>query len=418
MSTASDSLARKIAPLFLVALLAISTSLSAKETWRGKTVEKEGVRHVMNPANSLAEPETIELEELWRVGGEDDDVLFGVVTDVVAGHDGNFYMLDSQLSEIQVYSPDGEYLRTIGREGEGPGEFRAAFNMLLLPNGNLAVLQAFPSKLVGLTPNGDPADVFKLPDTGDAGFKMLFSALPAGKDLAVVYAFTEPTEGGFTQNNILSLFGPDASNERRLHSQKSGVNGANPVFAETDWDSFRNRWTAGPDGRVYSPVTFGSYEITVWNPDGKVAHVIHREYPTHARNDEQKKEILDIYKGFTRQIPIPGMKYEIEDDWNPVTRVAARDDGTLWVASSRGSIDQPDGIAGVFDVFDKDGRFTRQVTLKGQGDASTDGYFFVKDRLFVVTDFLNAMMALQGGAGDAEEDEDAEPMEIISYKLR
>ena len=86
---------------------------------------------------------------------------------------------------------------------------------------------------------------------------------------------------------------------------------------------------------------------------------------------------------------------------------------------STGSIDQPEGVVGVYDVFDKDGHYARRVTLKGQGDPAFDGQFFVKDRLFVVTDWLNALMALQGGAGAAgEADEDAEPMEIISYQIR
>lgn len=116
---------------------------------------------VTNPAKAPNGQETIELKELWRVGGYDDEeVLFGVITDIIAGPNGNFYMLDSQLNEVQVYSPDGAYQRTIGREGEGPGEFRMAFNIVLLPNGNIGVLQAFPSKIVTLTPGGIPLMTF------------------------------------------------------------------------------------------------------------------------------------------------------------------------------------------------------------------------------------------------------------------
>lgn len=412
MSTAFTPCLRKLA---LPLALALVATLPAY----GKTVEKDGVQQIMNPAESRAKAETLELEELWRVGGDDDEVLFGVITDVIADKDGNFYLLDAQLNEIQVYAPDGEYLRTIGREGEGPGEFRGAFNLMMLPSGNIGVLQAFPSKIVGLTPDGEPADAFTLPATEDAGFKVLFMAQNAGEDLGIVYGFNQPSEAGFTQVSVLSLFDSTAGNERRLHSQASGMDAANPVIAETEWDSFRNRWAAGPDGRVYAAVEFGQYSINVWNPDGKLSHVIRREYPSHVRTDEHKKDLLEIYKGFTRQIPIPNIKYEVEDAWNPVQRLFARDDGSLWVATSNGSIDQPEGVVGGFDVFDKDGRFARRVTLKGQGDPTTDGQFFVRDRLFVVTDWLNAMMALQGGAPpEGESDEEAEPMEIISYKLK
>jgi len=379
-----------------------------------------GQEQVTNPSKAAKGPETFALKELWRVGGYDDEeVLFGVITDIIADRDGNFYMLDSQLNEVQVYSAKGEYLRSIGREGEGPGEFRVAFNLLLLPSGNIGVLQAFPSKIIGLTPDGNPADDFQLPKGEDeVGFKVLFMARNAGDQLAVVYGFNQPSEGGFTQQSVLSLFGPAGDNERRLHSQDSTMNAADPVIAEREWDSFRNRWTSGPDGRVYSGTDLGEYKITVWNPDGKLSHVISREYAPHERTDAQSKRILDIYKGFTRQIPIPNIRYEIEPNWNPIQTINARDDGTLWVQTSRGAWDLPEGEVGRYDIFNKDGKLERQVILKGQGNAQTDGYFIVQDRLFVVTDFLDALMALQGGAGAAEEaDEEAEPMEIICYQL-
>lgn len=379
-----------------------------------------GQEQVMNPAKAPKGPETVELKELWRVGGwDDEDVLFGVITDIIVGRDGNFYMLDSQLNEVQVYSPGGEYLRTIGREGEGPGEFRGAFNLMLMPNGNIGVLQAFPTKIIGLTPDGDPADDFILPENkDDAGFKVLLFARNAGDNLAVVFFFTQPSEGGFTQRNILSLFDQDGANERRLHFQDSSMSAADAVFAETEWDTFRNRWTSGPDGKVYSQLDFGEYKITAWGPDGEKLYVINREYPTHKRNDEQTKRILEIYKGFTRQIPFPNIKYEVEPNWNPISAINARDDGTLWVQTSRGAWELGEGELGAYDVFDKNGKLIRQVILEGQGDAQNDGYFFVGDRLFVVTDWLNAFMALQGGASAVEEDdEEAVPMEIICYQL-
>lgn len=417
MSTISRSRSSWLPGLTCVALLLIPVSASAD--WKGKVVDADGVKRVQNPASSVAAAETVELKERWRVGGDDDEVLFGVITDIIAGRDGSFYMLDSQLTEIKVYDPKGGYLRTIGREGEGPGEFRLAFNLMLLPNGDIGVLQAFPSKFVGLTPAGEPAEAFSLPESEGAGFKVLFMAQNAGSDIGVVYGFNAPAEGGFTQTAVLSLFDGKGASERELFRQSSTMTAANPVIAETEWDTFRNRWSAGTDGRIFSAVDFGKYSVNVWNKDGSLAHVVERDYPDHGRTKAHMDRTLEIYKGFTRQIPVPNIKYEIEDNWNPIRTITARDDGTLWVQTSRGSVDLAAGVVGVFDVFDKDGRFTRQVTLKGQGDPNKDGYFFVGDHLFVVTDWLNAMMALQGGGGGQEDmDEDAEPMEIICYELR
>jgi len=401
---------------FLPALILVLICAPAQATWKGKVVEKDGVHQVMNPATAEAAPETVKAKELWRVGGDDEDVLFGVITDVIADRDGNFYLLDAQLSEIQVFAPDGEYLRTIGRAGEGPGEFRGALNLLLLPNGNIGVFQIAPAKVVTLTPEGEPADDFLLPETG-TGFKTLFGARNAGSHLAITYGLNQFGESGFSQNNILALVSADGKTETRLHSQSSSMSSADAKLAETEWDSFRNRFSSDSNGRVFSAVDFGQYTVNVWGPDGKLVHVIHRDYPVHARTDAQKDRVLEIYKGFTRQIPFPNIKYVIEPNWNPVQALFARDDGSLWVLTSRGSWDQDKGQIGVFDVFDKEGHLVRQVALEGQGDPQQDGYFMVGDRFFVVTDWLDSLMALQGGAAAGDADEDAEPMAVISYQL-
>lgn len=400
----------------LVALAALSTGVSLG--WKAEEIVKEGVVHVHNPESSKQRPTTIKLEETWRLGGEDDEEIFGVITDIIADDDGNFYMLDSQLNEIKVYSSDGEYLRTIGREGEGPGEFRGAFNMFLVPGGNIGVLQAFPDKVVVLTPDGDPADDFPLPEVEGGGFRVLFSAQSAGDNLALVYGLNQPSESGFTQTSVLSLVGADQK-ESRLHSQDSRMEAASALIAEKEWDSFRNgRWAAASDGRAFACTDFGEYKINVWDASGKLERVIHREYPDHRRTDEEKQQLLDIYKGFTKRIPIPDIKFEIEETHNQIQGLFARDDGNLWVQSSRGANGLDEGVAGIFDVYDKKGQFVKQVTLEGEGDPKNDGYFFVKDRLFVVTDWLAAMMALQGGGSDAEDaEEEPELMEIISYRI-
>ena len=104
----------------------------------------------------------------------------------------------------------------------------------------------------------------------------------------------------------------------------------------------------------------------MWDSDGKLDRVIHREYPEHVRSAEDKERLLEIYKGFTRRIPIPNIKYEIEDNFNQIQAPAtARDDGTLWVLTSRGTQGLDDGTLAIYDVFDKKGRFQQQVTLEG-----------------------------------------------------
>jgi hypothetical protein len=112
---------------------------------------------VENAATPTQAPTSIRLEELWRVGdGDAPEELFGVIQRVTADAEGNVYLLDRQLSEVRVFDKDGNYPRTIGREGEGPGEFRRPSDMFFLPDGRLAILQVFPPRIVLLKRNGTP----------------------------------------------------------------------------------------------------------------------------------------------------------------------------------------------------------------------------------------------------------------------
>lgn len=68
------------------------------------------------------------LIEEARYGGEEGSP--GELVDpqsFVADDAGRLYVVDSKPSVVKVYDPDGSFLRTMGREGSGPGEFREGF---------------------------------------------------------------------------------------------------------------------------------------------------------------------------------------------------------------------------------------------------------------------------------------------------
>jgi hypothetical protein len=95
------------------------------QTARADTPAREindGVTHVKNGSTPTGGVQARRMNELWRVGGEDDEeILFGLTTKVCTDGRGRVYVLDSQLNRVLVFSPDGEFSHTLFREGEGPG---------------------------------------------------------------------------------------------------------------------------------------------------------------------------------------------------------------------------------------------------------------------------------------------------------
>ena len=80
-------------------------------------------------------------EGLWDLNGEanvaifkerqigdldgPEEFLFVYITDLAVNSKGDFYVADRQLNENRKFNKDGEYLLTMGRFGQGPGEFQS-----------------------------------------------------------------------------------------------------------------------------------------------------------------------------------------------------------------------------------------------------------------------------------------------------
>lgn len=79
---------------------------------------------------------------------------------IVADSKGNVYILDSKPPVIKVYGPDGAFLRTIGRDGSGPGEFRQ-WGMLTIARDTLVQHDPGQSRTSTFTTDGQFIRVFR-----------------------------------------------------------------------------------------------------------------------------------------------------------------------------------------------------------------------------------------------------------------
>lgn len=100
-----------------------------------------GVVSVRNYAPSAwRDSSTWHFEEVTRLEPRDSgsEALVNPGAAAVIDEAGRIYVADEDPAKIKVFDSTGQFVRTIGRDGEGPGEYRAPF---LAPMGNELVVQ-------------------------------------------------------------------------------------------------------------------------------------------------------------------------------------------------------------------------------------------------------------------------------------
>lgn len=354
------------------------------------------------------------LTPLWSRGDEDDDLFFGLVPAAVPAPDGGVYVLDAQLSTVYHLDATGELVGTLGREGEGPGEFRFAGTLVPLPDGTLGVVQRFPGRIVKLRPDGTPAGVVLPGDPATGGRDMLTAAAAVDGGLVLSGAHMTRRDDGRLRRNFISLYGADGAVVVEYAGKDDDFDFAARSFREADLDfPGEDRWLALPDGRVAVALARDDYAVTVFSPDGAPALVFGRPAAAPLRDAADLDRLRARWEAGRRYQRF-GTEQVFADTHPMIHDMAARGD-EIWILPHAGAAAA--GAFQVWDVFTLDGRWDRRERLLAPGDGLRDRLLFLDDRrVLVVSGFRDALDSLFGG-GEADADADAAPVRITLYRL-
>lgn len=366
-------------------------------------------------------PRAMELEEIWRVGGEDDEHVFGLMIDARCDAEGNVYLLDQQLSRVTMVSPTGDYLAELGGEGDGPGECRMPQTLTMMPDGTVGLGQRFPGKFIKVTTENEPAGNVAIggDEAAQTGFTMLVSGRHRGGTLLVGTLHQVPGENGQTRNSYLQRLSNTGEVLAQFAEHSTVLDFTRAHFSERAMVApFIGAHTVGPDGRVYLAPTWDQYRIDVHDPDGKLVRSVTRDFINPARDQQTLDRMNALFEEQDRALPFR-ITWDVEPSDQTVAELIATKDGELLVAHSRSGLDLPEGVFSSYDVFDPDGTWSHELHVRCEANGDHDGLIFLDDgRVLLVKGLQLAQLTASGNGGTVGEEEDgATAIEVICCRL-
>jgi hypothetical protein len=190
---------------------------------------------------------------------------------------GHIYVCDGKASNIKVFDAEGKFLRIIGRQGQGPGEFKWP-SMVHAAEDNLMVWERTTRRMSVLNLAG--RFLKSLPFSQDAeGFPMKMRSLPGGENVVE----TERTIDADVRNPqecLISLYSAKMELVKTLYAKPlfRFKRIYDPGHAEVHQPyNPRVYWDVTPDGNIV--IGFSeTYEIAVYNPAKGKLFTFRHEY--------------------------------------------------------------------------------------------------------------------------------------------
>jgi len=151
---------KKLLGLFLVFLFLYSCGPKQDEVER---IIENGVEVVINhlePYKIKGEPNTLHLEEEFKIDLQSDDIAeigLTTISDFVVDSKGNLYFLNMRSSEDVIFQFDrnGSFVDSYVRKGQGPGEIQFSYYLRINIQDEIIIADPMSRKLLILSKDGD-----------------------------------------------------------------------------------------------------------------------------------------------------------------------------------------------------------------------------------------------------------------------
>ncbi|UCC71586.1 MAG: hypothetical protein JSV86_14515 [Gemmatimonadota bacterium] len=381
------------------AVLACWGQSGSATTWDGAVRDSAGIPIVENFGTPMwREEDSWEFTEVLRVGvleGEP-EYEFGRISGFVVLSDRRIVVADAMAHELRFFSPEGVHEMTLGREGQGPGEFGdGLFYPTVGPGDTLLVFDRGNQRAQVIAPDGTWLDDYStLPEDGH-WFGMVLDAPPSGR-LVTYHVPLRQSDGSLADSmDVLlerDLRGAILDTVARIPTYMTSITPGGAGFYYGDMVdaalcksglvighnyTYRTVWY-GSGGAIERIVTLPSERLPITEEDRSVMlgrfDQLLQEYNVPADQAAQIKSgvrFVDHYPAYSQFNCGPAGTLLMQR-YRPLRRLSEEERSRI-----RTNLGRPPGAL-EWDVFDSEGRYLGVVVVPG-----TEWVAIVADLLFV-----------------------------------
>lgn len=325
----------------------------------------DGVVVVRNgPAGLWRESEQWQVVEEFRVGrvrgATDEDLTTPRNNSVSLGPNGQIFVLEYSTDRVVVFSGEGEFVRSFGGPGEGPGDLRSPMGMAWDGTGRLWVAAGLNGRYHVFDSTGVFQKSMRRPVRLVNRIQHPLLWEETGTLVDETVTMTGPSKVLFLRVDTLGQVVDTASLLAKPARFRSGLSGTSTMF-RPNRDAIRyltthylasGRWSMAPDGSVWSAMN-GRLRLVKTDSNGDTLRIVET---SHRPESFDRRDREAISKG----LAAAGLSRQDVELVRPlVSEIYLMDDGHILV----GIFEQVGEDPGTFDVFDPEGFFLGSIDL-------------------------------------------------------
>jgi hypothetical protein len=344
--------------LAMIFVMVIAWGCKEKPAWKGSIEIVDGVQVVRNPKAPLFPEGALELQEELTIGAAegDEEYMFARLRWIAVDDQGTIFALDQRKRRVDVFSPDGRHIRSIGGPGQGPGEFQNPYFITLAPAEEILVGE------MGRLSFFDVSGHFVRSRDNTARQLAFAKYLESGNVVATRMVLDEKSS-----RYEVVVCGPDMEPKTALASSlmPDPYGKIALITSVIRWDISRSREIVCGSGE-------GDYRLTIHDAEGRVIRTIHKDYEPVPVTEWDIERMMKRH-GIQSREDVAAPRF-----LPPILWVYADEDGRIFVSTWQRNRDR--GVA-LFNIFDAEGRYLGDHFIPGEPLVFKNGklYAIVED---------------------------------------